>query len=258
MMENLFTGLSGLRTSLVISLLLPLCVSHQPKPVTVYLVGDSTMSQKEVRAYPETGWGMPFSTFFDETVTVENHAKNGRSTRTFLEEGRWQPIVDNLKAGDYVFIQFAHNDEVPTKEQYTQPDQYQKNLRKYVSESREKGAIPVLLTPIARRHFDENEHLNDTHAKYAELMREVANKMDVPLIDLDQKSQALLKSLGPEKSVFLYNHLKPGQHPSYPEGVEDNTHFSEYGARRMAELALQGIRDLELDLAERIVNHSQE
>lgn len=226
----------------------------QPDPITVYLVGDSTMSNKEVEAYPETGWGMPFPVFFNSSVTVENHARNGRSTRTFLEEGRWDPIVSNLKKGDYVFIQFAHNDEVPTKEQYTPPKQYQANLRKYVTETRDKGARPVLLTPIARRHFDDQGRLKDTHAQYSELMRQVAKELEVPLVDLDKKSQALLKDLGPEKSVFLYNHLEPGQHPNYPEGIEDNTHFSEYGARRMAELALEGMRELDLELTERVVD----
>ncbi|MDZ7691467.1 MAG: rhamnogalacturonan acetylesterase [Balneolaceae bacterium] len=233
-----------------------LCMAAMPQPdsIKIYLVGDSTMSDKQVRAWPETGWGMPFPVFFNETVTVENHAVNGRSTRTFLEEGRWEPIVSKLQEGDYVFVQFAHNDEVPTKEQYTKPENYQANLRKYVSETRAKGARPVLLTPIARRHFDDQGRLQDTHAQYSELMREVARELEVPLIDLDKKSQALLKELGPEKSVFLYNHLEPGQHPNYPEGLEDNTHFSEYGARRMAELALDGIQELDLDLADRVVN----
>lgn len=238
----------------LITALLGLAASPQPDTITVYLVGDSTMSNKEVEAYPETGWGMPFPVFFDETVVVENHAVNGRSTRTFLEEGRWAPILNKLENGDYVFVQFAHNDEVPTKEQYTPPKQYQANLRKYVTETRAKGAQPVLLTPIARRHFDEQGHLKDTHAQYSQLMRQVAQELEVPLIDLDQQSQSLLKKLGPEKSVFLYNHLEPGQHPNYPEGIEDNTHFSEYGARRMAELALDGIRELDLELADRVVN----
>lgn len=236
-----------------------ICLAAMPQPdsITVYLVGDSTMSDKEVRAYPETGWGMPFPVFFNETVTVENHARNGRSTRTFLEEGRWEPIVNNLQEGDYVFVQFAHNDEVPSKGSYTPPKEYQANLRKYVTETRAKGANPVLLTPIARRHFDDQGWLEDTHAQYSELLREVARELDVPLIDLDRKSQALLKKLGPEKSEFLYNHLEPGQHPNYPDGREDNTHFSELGARRMAELALDGIQGLDLDLADRVVNSSE-
>lgn len=225
---------------------------YQPEPVTLYLIGDSTMSEKEVEAYPETGWGMPFQYYFDGEVAIENHARNGRSTRTFLEEGRWEPILSNLKKGDYVFIQFGHNDEVQSKEQSTTPEEFQANLAKYVTETRSRGGQPVLLTPIARRHFDEDGQLIDTHHQYSELVREVARKFEVPLIDMDQRSQKLLKALGPEKSVFLYLHLDVGQNPNYPDGVKDNTHFSELGARMMAELALKGIRDLNLDLASHI------
>lgn len=222
--------------------------------ITIYLVGDSTMSEKDVRAYPETGWGTPFAYFFGENVIVENHARNGRSTRTFLEEGRWDPIAENLKAGDYVFIQFGHNDEVQSKEQSTTPDNFQNNLKKYIRDTRAKEANPILLTPIARRKFNDNGQLEDTHELYSELMREVAASENIPLIDMDMKSQTLLKKLGPEKSVFLYNHLEPGQNPNYPDGLKDDTHFNEMGARRMAELVLEGIIESDLDLARYIVN----
>lgn len=222
--------------------------------ITIYLVGDSTMSEKDVRAYPETGWGTPFAYFFGEYVIVENHARNGRSTRTFLEEGRWDPIFENLKAGDYVFIQFGHNDEVQSKEQSTTPDNFQNNLKKYIRDTRAKEANPVLLTPIARRKFNDEGELEDTHELYSELMREVAASENVPLIDMDVKSQTLLKKLGPEKSVFLYNHLEPGQNPNYPDGLKDDTHFNEMGARRMAELVLEGIIESDLDLTRYIVN----
>ena len=228
-----------------------------PETITVYMIGDSTMSEKEVRAYPETGWGTPFAVFFDETVTVENHARNGRSTRTFLEEGRWTPIAERLEEGDYVFIQFGHNDEVPSKEQFTTEENFKMNLAKFVTETRANGAQPVLLTPVARRHFDDAGNLQDTHP-YAELTREVAQAHDAPLIDHTETSKALLRQLGPEKSTFLYNHLEPGQHPNYPEGREDDTHFNHYGARRMAELVLDGIQELDLDLAERIVSPEDE
>jgi lysophospholipase L1-like esterase len=222
--------------------------------LTIYLVGDSTMSEKDVRAYPETGWGTPFAHYFGENVVIENHARNGRSTRTFLEEGRWEPIVENLKAGDYVFIQFGHNDEVQSKEQSTTPDNFQINLKKYISDTRAKEANPVLLTPIARRKFNDKGQLEDTHKLYSELMREVAASENVPLIDMDMKSQLLLKNLGPEKSVFLYNHLEPGQNPNYPDGLKDDTHFNELGARRMAELVLEGIKESDMDLVRYIIS----
>jgi lysophospholipase L1-like esterase len=222
------------------------------KGIRVYLVGDSTMSQKEVKAYPETGWGTPFTSFFDSSVTVDNRAKNGRSTRTFIEESLWTPILQNLKEGDYVFIQFGHNDEVSTKKSYTTEEEFQKNLIKYVAETRSRKAIPVLLTPAARRSFDAAGNVAGTHEVYSELVRNVARKEKVALIDLDQKSKALLQQMGVESSKLLFNQLVPGEHPNYPKGITDNTHFNELGARKMAQIVLAGIRELNLELAARI------
>lgn len=236
-----------LMTLLIMSFALP-----QKNKITVYLIGDSTMADKEVIAYPETGWGMPFHYFFDSTVTVDNRAKNGRSTRTFIEEGRWQPVVDNLHEGDYVLIQFGHNDEVPTKKSFTTEDQFVANLTRFVSESRNKKAIPVLITPVARRKFDSTGKIEETHAAYTQLVKGVAKKYDVPLIDLDEESQQLVQQLGPETSKYLYNYLSPGENPHYPEGREDNTHFSELGARKMAEIVLHDIENLNLELSDRI------
>jgi len=104
-----------------------------PKKTTVWLIGDSTIANKEVKAYPETGWGMPFSNFFDSTIIVDNRAKNGRSTQSFIDERLWQPVVNNLSQGDYVFIQFGHNDEVPTKKTYTTEEQFSANLVRCVN-----------------------------------------------------------------------------------------------------------------------------
>ncbi|WP_181307053.1 rhamnogalacturonan acetylesterase [Rufibacter sp. XAAS-G3-1] len=228
-------------------------LSGERKPLTVYLIGDSTISIKETRYYPETGWGMPFVYFFDSTVTVSNHAKNGRSTRTFIEENRWQPISAALKAGDYVFIQFGHNDEVSTKRSFTPQTDYRANLERFISETRKKKANPVLLTPVARRKFDAADKVEDTHAVYSGIVRSVAQQQKVPLIDLDRKSQALLQQYGPETSKKLFNHLRPEEHPNYPQGKMDDTHFNELGAREMAQIVLAEIKALNLALAGRIV-----
>ena len=222
-------------------------------PITVHLIGDSTMSEKDVRAYPETGWGTPFAQYFDDGVRVVNHARNGRSTRTFIEEGRWQTVLDDLKAGDYVFVQFGHNDEVPTKASYTPEEAYTANLTRFVRETRAAGAHPILLTPVARRRFDDAGRVVGTHDTYSALVRAAAQTLDAPLIDLDRRSQALRQTLGVDASRFLYNHLAPGQNPNYPAGREDDTHFNELGARRMAELVLADLRRLEIDLAGHIV-----
>ena len=228
-------------------------VEMSSESITVHLIGDSTMAEKAASERPETGWGTPFSERFDDSVTVENHARNGRSTRTFLEEGRWQPVVRDLAEGDYVFVQFGHNDEVPSKEQHTTEAAFEANLEKFVEEARDHGAEAVLLTPIARRHFDEGGDPRDTHRVYADLTRNVARARDVPLVDADERSRSLLRELGPEKSKRLYNHLSPGEHPNYPQGATDDTHFSERGARRMAELVLDGIEKLDLELAAHVV-----
>jgi lysophospholipase L1-like esterase len=236
----------------IIGLLFILAFTLPPKKTTVWLIGDSTMANKEIRAYPETGWGMPFSNFFDSTIVVDNRAKNGRSTQSFINEKLWQPVVDNLAAGDYVFVQFGHNDEVPTKKTYTTEEQFRNNLIRYVNETRAKRAFPVLITPVARRKFDSTGHVVGTHDAYSAIVRSVAEQLKVPLIDLDKKSQALLQQFGLENSMLLYNHLQPGEHPNYPEGKDDDTHFSELGARKMAEIVLQEIRNLKLPLADHI------
>jgi len=223
------------------------------KKMTIWMIGDSTMSVKQTKAYPETGWGMPFVYFWDSAVTVQNLAQNGRSTRTFLTENRWQPAIDNMQEGDYVFIQFGHNDEVPTKASYTTETEFKNNLVKYVSDTKNRKAVPVLLTPVARRKFNDKGMIEGTHEIYSAIVRQVAKENNVVLIDMDKKSQALLQQWGPDKSALLFNHLLPGEHPNYPEGKEDNTHFSELGARIMAELVLKEINDLHLLLAERLV-----
>ena len=233
--------------------LLLLSFTRPTDRITVYLIGDSTMSIKAETAYPETGWGIPFAHFFDAGVTVDNRAMNGRSTRTFIEENRWKPVVDSLREGDYVLIQFGHNDEINTKKSYTTETEFRQNLIRFVEESRAKKAHPILITPVARRQFDEKGKVVETHAVYSGLTRAVARETNTPLIDLDRQSQELLQTFGPENSKLLFLQLEPGEHPNYPEGKVDNTHFNELGARKMAQLVLASLRDIQLDLADRIV-----
>jgi len=223
------------------------------KKITVWLIGDSTMSVKEVKAYPETGWGMPFVFFWESTVTVDNRAMNGRSTRTFMEEKRWDPVVSEMQEGDYVFIQFGHNDEVPTKKSFVPENDFKANLIKYVMDTRNKKATPILITPVARRKFDSSGHVVGTHEVYSGIVRSVAADQKVMLIDLDKKSQELYEQLGLEHSKLLFMQLKPGEHPNYPDGKDDNTHFNELGARLIAQIVLLEIKELKPELAERII-----
>ncbi len=222
------------------------------KKLKIFIAGDSTASIKDVKAFPETGWGMPFVYFWDSTVTIVNKAKNGRSTSSFRKEGLWQQIIDESSEGDYVFIQFGHNDEVPTKKTYTTEAEFKNNLKQYVAEARQKKLIPVLLTPMARRKFDSTGTVVGTHDVYAQITRDVAAEEDEVLLDMDKLTQQLYQRFGVEQSKLLFLQLKSGEHPNYPEGKEDNTHFSELGARLAAQLVLNEIRGQLPELAERI------
>jgi lysophospholipase L1-like esterase len=225
--------------------------------ITVFLAGDSTMAQKQPDKRPETGWGEVLVKFFDAgRVRVDNRAQNGRSTKTFINEGRWQAIVDELKPGDYVFIQFGHNDESKEKgERYTPPEEYRRNLLRFVADVRAKGGVPVLLTPVMRRRFDPQGNFQDTHGEYPDIVRAVAAEQRVALIDMHRKSEKVLKEYGPEASRKLFLQLKTGENPNYPKGVEDNTHFSPLGAEVMAELAVEGIKEQKLGLAKFLKKH---
>jgi lysophospholipase L1-like esterase len=226
----------------------------QDKKVRIFLAGDSTCSIKEQKYYPETGWGMPFVHFWNSDVGVVNKAKNGRSTRTCITEGIWSSIINEIKPGDYVFIQFGHNDEVPTKvNTYTTPDQFKSNLEKFVTETRNKMGNPVLLTPVSRRNFDSLGVTQQTHPEYSSYVIEISKKLNVPLIDLDVKSRTLYQQMGVENSKLLFVQLKPGEHPNYPNGKEDNTHFNELGARLIAQLVLQEMKNLKLGICDYVV-----
>ncbi|OON69655.1 rhamnogalacturonan acetylesterase [Hymenobacter sp. CRA2] len=226
---------------LLLLLLAAFTTPAPPRKTTLYLIGDSTIAQKIPQVFPETGWGMPLKTFFDSTVVVDNRAQNGRSTRTFLAENRWQPIVDALQPLDYVMIQFGHNDESEAHpDRYTSPEDYRRNLIKFVTETRRKKANPVLITPVTRRKFKDGRQ-QETHVHYSRVTTEVAQALKVPLIDLDGLSRELLQQFGEETSKLLFLQLQPGEHPNYPYGRQDNTHFSELGGRKMAQLVVSQV-----------------
>ena len=225
----------------------------EKKKITIWLCGDSTMSIKETKAYPETGWGMPFVYFWDSTVLVENLARNGRSTSSFRNEGLWKKVLDNAGEGDYVFIQFGHNDEVSTKKTYTTETEFRNNLKQYVSEARSKKTTPILLTPMARRKFDTNGKIEGTHDVYSQIVRDVAKEEKVVLLDMDKITQQFYQQVGVENSRLLFLQLKPGEHPNYPDGKEDNTHFNELGARLVAQEVLVEIKKQIPMLAGRII-----
>jgi lysophospholipase L1-like esterase len=234
----------------MIPLVLGLAAAAQSRPITIFLAGDSTMAAKLPEKRPETGWGEMLGQHFRTgKVEIENRAMNGRSTKTFLSEGRWQSIVDALKKDDYVLIQFGHNDSSKEKgERYAPPADYRKNLMRFVEEVRAKKAHPVLLTPVMRRRFDKDGKFYDTHGEYPDIVRAVARELDVPLIDMHRESEKVIIRYGVEGSRELFLQLKPGENPNYPNGVDDNTHFSPLGGEEMARLAVDGIRQSKVGL----------
>lgn len=222
--------------------------AYGQRPVTIFLAGDSTMAAKVPEKRPETGWGEMLGRYFkNDKVRIENRAMNGRSTKTFILEGRWQKIVDELKKSDFVFVQFGHNDSSKDKgERYTPPEDYKKNLIKFVEEVRAKGGNPVLLTPVMRRRFDKDGKFYDTHGEYPGIVRTVAHEYKVPLIDMHKSSEGVIVKYGVDGSKKLFLQLKAGESPNYPNGIDDNTHFSRLGAEEMAKLVIEGIRENEL------------
>ncbi|MFN0292272.1 rhamnogalacturonan acetylesterase [Pedobacter helvus] len=224
-------------------------LSNPEQKITLFIIGDSTAANKAEKAFPETGWGMKIGELFENNVTIANKAANGRSTKSFIAENRWQQVLDALKPGDYVFIQFGHNDEkIDRPAVGTTLQEYQTNLVLYVNQTRAKKANPILLTPIMRRSF-KNGVFADTHKGYPDVVRKVADSLKVPLIDMHQKTEKLIIGLGEQSSVKLFNHLDSGRHVNYPKGVKDNTHLSKEGAKEVAALVAQGIKEEKLELA---------
>ena len=236
-----------MKSLLTLLVLLFLDCQTQEK-ITLHLIGDSTCAPKADNRRPETGWGEKFEDFFNQNVQVRNYARNGRSTRTFIEEHRWDSTLAALKAGDYVFIQFGHNDEVPTKKSYTTPDDFKANLKRFILDTRAREAIPVLLTPVSRRRFDEQGNFFDTHGEYGSYVRQVAEETSVAFIDMQILSMAIIVRYGKKESTKLFLHCSEGECSNYPKGIIDDTHFSDFGATVMAEALSKALVDTNMPL----------
>ncbi len=245
---------------LIVGVMSLLSAFTQDHPVTVFMIGDSTMANKDTtNGKQERGWGMMLQPFFNAPYVIDNHAVNGRSSKSFIDEGRWQVVLDKMRPGDYVIIQFGHNDEKPAVERHTDPGStFDDNLRRFVREAREKGGIPILCNCVVRRNFlrrvdasveDESlrdvkysdEEVNsdtliDTHGAYRLVPRYVAEEMDVPFIDANRITHDLEQGLGIVKSRKLHMWFKPGETPSIPDGRKDNTHYNVQGATMVASL----------------------
>ena len=208
------------------------------KKVVFFMIGDSTMADKPLQNNPERGWGQLFPQYFSDGVEIKNLAVNGRSTKSFIKEGRWDTVMKYMKPGDYVFIQFGHNDSKLDDSTRSAPAQtlYKQNLIKFIIETTAKGGNPILVTPVMRRKFDAAGNFVDQHGDYPGVVRFLADSMHVPLIDLHASSKKMIENEGVEgsKKMFLWidsNHFKV-----MPVGKKDDTHFSEYGAAKVASL----------------------
>lgn len=224
------------------------CFAQKP---TIYGIGDSTMANKvKPDENPERGWGQMLPLFLNDNIIFDNRAQNGRSTRSFIAEKRWDAIYKVLKKGDYVFIQFGHNDQKEKdSSRYTNPHTaYRHNLIRFVTETRAKGATPILFSSIVRRNFNENGVLISTHGDYTMETRLVAQEYNVPFIDMEYYTELLEQSYGPEKSKQLHLHFKAGEIPYYKEAKADDTHLGVKGATEVAKIAVEELKKTNLDI----------
>lgn len=265
-----------MKTKLTILLGLLLMFSaftSEKQVITIFTIGDSTMANKPLEGgNPERGWGQMLSRYFSEEIVIDNHAVNGRSSKSFIDEGRWDKVLAKLKKGDYVFIQFGHNDEKRDEKRHTDPGTtFDANLKRFVEEARAKGAIPVLFNSIVRRNFGKADadavakavvqddiregidpnapqaevntgaRLIDTHGAYLDSPRNVARELEVPFVDLNRVTHDLVEQMGPEASKQLFVWVAPNTVPALPKGREDNTHLNVRGAATVAWLAVQEV-----------------
>lgn len=247
----------------------------QDRVVTIFMVGDSTMANKDISGdKQERGWGMALQCYFDDGIVVDNHAVNGRSSKSFIDEGRWQKVLDKIRPGDYVVIQFGHNDEKPAANRHTEPGStFDANLRRMVKESRDRGAKPILMNAVVRRNFfvqtpvnnddealrntkaanidkpdtkhvqKEGDVLIDTHGAYLISPRNVAIETGTTFIDANCITHKLEQGMGREASKRLHMIFAKGEHPSMPDGRNDNTHYSVYGAHVVAKMLAKAMAD---------------
>lgn len=246
-------------------LLMTLCMLfgfRRDQVVRIYIIGDSTAANKQEQFFPETGWGMAFANMFDQGVKVDNRALNGKSTKSFKHDvakdgsfvDHWTPIAEAICPGDYVLIQFGHNDEKVSKRNVgTSLDEFEQNLMYYINQTLERGGIPVLLTPIVRRRFEDGMLIH-THEGYAERIRKVAAFTKTPCIDMESKTRKLVMSYGEAGSKHLFLHVERGD-KNYPEGKQDDTHLNTVGADKVAKLVVEGIRQLKLPIASHLLDN---
>nr|WP_321408140.1 rhamnogalacturonan acetylesterase [uncultured Carboxylicivirga sp.] len=231
---------------LLLPLLLFIISCEQEKPVSVLIAGDSTAQSYDTTQTLMRGWAQMLPLFLDSTITVKNHAKAGRSTKTFIEEERWAKLIEETEPGDYVIIQFGHNDASTRPERHASHDQYRQNLVNMINDVKAKQANPILATSIVMRTFQGRALVDDRLLAYPVITRQVADSLDLPLLDIYTRSRDMIIMLGDEPSKELYMWIGPGLDKKRPDGSEDDTHLQEAGATAVAELAAKEIKKLNL------------
>lgn len=213
----------------------------------IFWAGDSTVKQNFYMSFPQTGIGQAFALYVNKNIKIENYAENGRSTRSFIDEKRLEYIDSDIKEGDFLFIQFGHNDEKPDEARHTDAyGSYQDNLRKMIEVARKHGAYPLLITPLYRRLFKEDgKHLIDnTHLDYPQAMIDLGKELDVPVVDLCSLSKKKIEEAGPELTKEWFIHVPAGKYPNFPDGKQDNTHLKYEGAYVFSGIIAEEIKKL--------------
>ncbi|MCQ2343174.1 MAG: rhamnogalacturonan acetylesterase [Paludibacteraceae bacterium] len=236
---------------------LTVCLSAGNKPVTMFMVGDSTMADKtELDISPERGWGQLLPSYLHGNIVVQNHAMNGRSTKSFLAEGRWAEVMKRARKGDIVVIQFGHNDAKQTDpKRYAPVADYKKNLIKMITDAQRKKVHVILCTPVSRRYFKDGIFY-PRHGGYPEAARQVAQAMDVPMVDMEKLTSEWLIGLGDDASKAYFMNVAPGECTKFPDGKTDNTHFRENGAMTAASLFVKTLTTMNIKWVSSYLNYS--
>lgn len=206
----------------------------------IFIIGDSTVEDNKP---PFRGWGWAMRACAADGVEVCNHAISGRSTRSFLDEQRFEPVKEAMQPGDVLLIQFGHNDEKQDEERHTDPDSsYQEKLGIYCDAALERGTLPVLITPVSRRLYTEYDELKVTHGEYPAAMKAFAERRGLPCIDLYTASRELFIAIGRAETAKYFVHIEPGENPDFPDGHDDPTHFNAEGAEAICGLIVDRMR----------------
>lgn len=215
---------------------------------TVFLCGNSTVVDQDNE--PWASWGQMIPRFFNEQVCFANYAESGEAANSFISAGRLRKIMSQIKPGDYVMVEFGHNDQKQKGPDKGPFKSFQKNLRVFIEEARAHGAFPVFVTPTQRRSFDESGKIKDTHEEYPEAMKQLAKEENVPVIDLHSMTRTLYEAMGPEESKKAFVHYPANTYPGQTKALADNTHFNPYGAYEIAKCVIEGMKACNLPIVQ--------